>query len=67
MPPVLVAPVMDNWGEARRTLGRLHAVWRTEPTVTIVPCHCPEQHAALLTAMGVPATLCWPAKGIAVR
>jgi nucleoside-diphosphate-sugar epimerase/glyoxylase-like metal-dependent hydrolase (beta-lactamase superfamily II) len=57
MPPVLVAPILDNWSAARGTLRRLHAVWRTEPAVTIVPCHCPEQHDALLAEMDVPMAL----------
>lgn len=57
MPPRLVTPLMDNWREARRTIGLLHAVWRTEPHVTIVPTHCPTLHDALLAEMGVPPAL----------
>jgi glyoxylase-like metal-dependent hydrolase (beta-lactamase superfamily II) len=59
MPPLLVAPIVDDWGEAQRTIRRLHVIWRTEPDVTIVPCHCAQQHDTLLAAMKVPATLRW--------
>lgn len=67
MPPAAVAPIMDDWGEARRTIRWLHAVWRTEADVTIVPCHCTELHDALLTAMDVPMTMRWPVEGLADR
>ncbi len=59
MPSRLTAPIQDDWRAVRRTLGRLHAVWRTEATVNIVPCHCPEYHREALSHMGVPDHLLW--------
>ncbi len=59
MPSRLTAPILDDWRAARRTLGRLHAVWRTEPTVEIAPCHCPEYHADALKDMDVPSGQRW--------
>jgi glyoxylase-like metal-dependent hydrolase (beta-lactamase superfamily II) len=59
MPSRLVTAIVDNWRATRGTLGRLHAVHRTEPEVSIVPCHCPEYHSDALKGMGVPGRLRW--------
>jgi glyoxylase-like metal-dependent hydrolase (beta-lactamase superfamily II) len=43
----LAGLVLDDDGESRRTLESLHALWKADPTVDIIPSHCASRWRAV--------------------
>lgn len=52
--PHTITRVIHDQREYGRSLARLHGLHRTEPSLRIVPCHCPETGARIETEPGPP-------------